>query len=97
MEQLGERQQATYELVGVTRREMGEIRSFLMGDIAPRVTAAEAAKTPAQAAAGHGLKMGQYILVATGALGVVAQVAHLFIPSLEGPIQTVLGIIKGLQ
>jgi len=40
-------------------------------------------------------KGGQWLMIAIGALGVAAQVAHIYRPDLEGPIQVAIKLLGG--
>ena len=84
---------AMHRDVALTRTELGELRGLVVGDHAPRITAVERGAT----LGGTALKIGQWGLVATGVLGVAAQVASMFKPELVGPLQSLIGILGGLQ
>lgn len=90
------------ELAGtqrVTRREVGEIRTFLLdqGGLNQRVGAVEVGqKTAVQkvgAGAGTATKWIAYVTLAATA---GTQVAAAFSPKLVGPLQTILQMLQGL-
>lgn len=54
-------------------------------------------KTPARKAVGVGVGVTQWIGVATMVLTVVAQIASMYKPGSEGPIEKIIDFLKGIQ
>lgn len=76
-------------LVDLTRTELGELRTFIMVDQAPRITAVE--KTTGQKAL-SGVK---WVGVAVGVLTLAGQLAASFSPKLVAPIQAIIQAFGG--
>ena len=79
--------------VRATRAEVGELRSLVVGDQAPRVTALE--RTAAQKAGTVALLSGKYGLLVLGGFGIVAELLKSWKPSLSGPIDTLKQLLSG--
>lgn len=92
LERLEDGQRRLTVLCSGINTELGELRSFLMADIAPRLT-----KQETKSAGAVALQGAKWVTLATGAVGLALQAAALINPKLLAPLQVVADFLSKLQ